>query len=70
MIRFGSPERDYSLSNGDVTLEKGLRSQHNKDVQLALLACNRHQLLFILSKQVFHKYVDSCTSFVNQNGLN
>ena len=34
MIRFGSPERDYSLSKGDVTLEKGLRSQHNKDVQL------------------------------------
>ena len=34
MIRFGSPERDYSLSNGDMTLEKGLRSQRGKDVQL------------------------------------
>ena len=34
MIRFGSPERDYSLSNGGMTLEKGLRSQHSKDVQL------------------------------------
>ena len=34
MIRFGSPERDYSHSNGDMTLEKGLRSQHSKDVQL------------------------------------
>ena len=36
MIRFGSPERDYLLSNGDtcMTLEKGLRSQHIKDVQL------------------------------------
>ena len=34
MIRFGSPERDYSLSKGDMTLEKGLRSQHSKDVQL------------------------------------
>ena len=34
MIHFGSPERDYSLSKGDMTLEKGLRSQHIKDVQL------------------------------------
>ena len=34
MIRFGSPERDYSLSIGGMTLEKGLRSQHSKDVQL------------------------------------
>ena len=34
MIRFDSPERDYSLSNGDMTFEKGLRSQHSKDVQL------------------------------------
>ena len=34
MIRFGSPERDYSLSKGDMTLEKGSRSQHSKDVQL------------------------------------
>ena len=34
MIRFGSPERDYSLPNRDTTLEKGLRSQHSKDVQL------------------------------------
>jgi len=33
-IRFGSLERDYSLSKGDMTLEKGLRSQHGKDVQL------------------------------------
>jgi len=32
MIRFGSLERDYSLSKGDMTLEKGLRSQHGKDV--------------------------------------
>ena len=31
---FGSPQRDYSLSKGDMTLEKGLRSQHSKDVQL------------------------------------
>ena len=30
----GSPERDYLLSKGDMTLEKGLRSQHSKDVQL------------------------------------
>ena len=35
MIRFGSLERDYSLSKGDImTLEKSLRSQHGKDVQL------------------------------------
>ena len=34
MIRFGSPKRDYSLSKGDMTLEKGLRSQHSKDIQL------------------------------------
>ena len=34
MIRFGSPERDYLLSKGGMTLEKGLRSQHGKDVQL------------------------------------
>jgi len=34
MIRFGSLERDYSLSKGEMTLEKCLRSQHGKDVQL------------------------------------
>ena len=34
MICFGSLERDYSLSAGDMTLKKGLRSQHGKDVQL------------------------------------
>ena len=34
MIRFGSPKRDYSLSKAEMTLEKGLRSQHSKDVQL------------------------------------
>ena len=34
MIRFGSPEKDYSLSKGGTTLEKGIRSQHSKDVQL------------------------------------
>ena len=33
MIRFSSFERDYSLSKGDMTLEKGLSSQHGKDVQ-------------------------------------
>ena len=32
MIRFSSPKRDYSLSKGDMTLEKGFRSQHSKDV--------------------------------------
>jgi len=34
MIRFGSLERDYSLSKGHMTPEKRLRSQHGKDVQL------------------------------------
>ena len=34
MICFGSPERDDLLSKGDMTLEKGLRSQHSKDIQL------------------------------------
>ena len=34
MICFGSLERDYSLSTGDMTLKKGLRAQHSKDVQL------------------------------------
>ena len=34
MIRFGSLERDYSLSKGDMTVGKGLRSQHGKDLQL------------------------------------
>ena len=33
MIRFVSLERDYSLSKGDIT-QKGLRSQHGKDVHL------------------------------------
>ena len=30
MIRFGSLERDYLHSKGDLTLEKGLRSQHDQ----------------------------------------
>jgi len=34
MIRFSSLERDYSLSKEDMTIEKGLRSQHGKDAQL------------------------------------
>ena len=34
MIRFGSLERYYSLFKGYISLEKGLRSQHSKYVQL------------------------------------
>ena len=34
MIRFGSLEKDYLLFKGDMTLEKDLRSQYGKDVQL------------------------------------
>jgi len=87
-FRFGSLERDYSLSKGDMTLEKGLRSQHRKDVQLhnllgslrlvnelrtisasvysvIVISCNKTST--ILCKQVLHKCVDSCASFVNQN---
>ena len=33
-IHFGSLERDNSLSKGDMTLQKGIRSQYGKDVQL------------------------------------
>ena len=56
MIRFGSLERDYSLSKGDVTLAKGLRGQLGKDVQL------HNSLGSIFCKQVFRKCkcVDSC----------
>ena len=34
MTRFDSFERDYSLSKGNMTPEKGLRSLLGKDVQL------------------------------------
>ena len=37
----GSLERDYSLPEGDKTLEKGFRSRHGKDVQLHK-ALDRH----------------------------
>jgi len=91
MIRFGSLERDYSLSKEDMTLEKGLRSQHGKDVQLhnllgsprpvnklrtisasmyKVIAISCKQSSKILCKQLLHQYVDSCASFLNQNGLN
>ena len=91
MIRFGSLERDYSLSKGDMTLEKGLRSQHGKDVQLhnlpgsprpanklrtisasmsKVIAINCKKTSKILCKQLANQCVDSCASFLNQNGLN
>jgi len=91
MIRFGSLERDYSLSKGDMTLEKGLRSQHGKYVQLhnllgsprpanklrtisasmyKVIAISCKKTSTILCKQLLHQCVDSCTSFLNQNGLN
>ena len=34
MIRFGSLKRDNSLSKRDMTLQKGLRSKQDQDVQL------------------------------------
>ena len=34
MIGFGSLDRDYSLSKGDMILQKGLRSIQSQDVQL------------------------------------
>ena len=57
MIRFGSLERDYSLSKGDMTLEKGLSLQHGKDVQL-------HNSLGLLtsSKQISYNFVISVIS--------
>jgi len=91
MIRLGSLERDYSLSKGDMTLEKGLRSQHGKDVQLhnlpgsprpanklrtisasmsKVIAINCKKTSKILCKQLANQCVDSCASFLNQNGLN
>jgi len=91
MIRFGSLERDYSLSKEDMTLEKGLRSQHGKDVQLhnllgsprpanklrtisasmyKVIAISCKKTSKILRKQLLHKCVDNCASFLNQNGLN
>ena len=91
MIHFGSLERDYSLSKGDMTLEKGLRSQHGKDVMLynllgsprsvnklrtistsmyKIIAISCKKTSKILSKQLLHQCVDSCASFLNQNGLN
>ena len=91
MIRFGSLERDYSLSKGDMTLEKGLRSQHGKDVQLRNLlrlprpvnklrtiSASMYKVIVISCKktskiiwrQLLCKCIDSCASFLNQNGLN
>ena len=81
----------YSLSKGDVTLEKVLRSRHGKDVQLHnllgsprpvnelptisasmynVIAISCKKTWKILCKQVFRTCVDSCASFLNQNGLN
>jgi len=78
-------------SKGDMTLEKGLRSQHGKDVwlhnllesprpvnELCTISASMYNVIAvsckktskILCKQVLHKCVDSCASFLNQNGLN
>jgi len=83
-------ERDYSLFKEDMTLEKGLRSQHGKDVQLhnlfrlprpvnklhtisasiyKVITISCKKTLKILCKQLLHQCVDSCASFLNQNGL-
>jgi len=88
MIRFGSFERDYALSKEDMTLEKGLRSQHGRDVKLhnsprpvnkprtisasmyKVIAISCKKTSKILCKQLLHQCVDSCASFLNQNGLN
>jgi len=88
MIRFGSLERDYSLSKEDMTLEKGLRSQHGKDSQLhnllgsprlvnklhtisaSMYKVSCQKTSKILCEQLLHQCVDSCASFLNQNGLN
>ena len=38
MIHFGSPERDYLLSKGDMTLEKGLRLRTKLELTLLIRA--------------------------------
>ena len=84
-------ELTYSPSKGDETLEKGLRSQHGKVVQLhnslgsprpvnelRIISASMYNVIVIsykktwkiLCKQVPRKYVESCASFFNQNGLN
>jgi len=89
MIHFGSLKRDYSLSKEDMTLEKGLRSQHGKDIQLhnllgsprpvnklRTISASMYKVIAVsckktfLCKQLFHQSIDSCASFLNQNGLN
>ena len=96
MIRFGSLERDYSLSKGDMTLEKGLRSQCGKEARLhnllgssrpvnnfclhgtisasmykvIAISCKKTSKILCKQLQVLHQCVDSCASFLNQNGLN
>ena len=79
MIRFGSLERDYSLSKEDMTLEKGLRSQHGKDVQLHNLLGSPRPVnklrtisasMYKVIAMSYKKTSKSCASFLNQNGLN
>ena len=62
MICFGSLERDYSPSKGDMTLEKGLRSQHGKDVQLHNLLRSPRPVnkLRIISASIYKVIAISC----------
>jgi len=62
MIRFGSVERDYPLSKGDMTLEKDLRSQHGKDVQLHNLLGSSRQVnkLRTISASMYKVIAISC----------
>ena len=62
MVRFGSLERDYSLSKGDMTLEKVLRSRHEKDVQLHNLLGSQRPVneLRAISASMYNVITISC----------
>ena len=62
MIRFDSLERDYSFSKEDMTLEKGLRSQHGKDVLLHNLLGSPRQVnkLSTISDSMYKVIPKSC----------
>ena len=65
IIRFGSLKRDYLLSNGDTALEKGLRSQHGKEI-----ICSSKEIR-LLKKVLDHNMAKmfSCTIHLNRYGL-
>ena len=62
MILCGSLERYYSFSKRDMTLEKGLRSQHGKAVQLhdSLGSPRAVNELPTISASIYHVIAMSC----------